>query len=106
MPRSFQVLANGLSAAVRPATHLQRPPSFLLQLCFAPVPPAIRAAPPSTPAVIGNPHLSFAILPNQNLERKVDGTAGRGEHERCSCLGAAKNNQLRRTHLEPCLFRF
>src|ERR1700677_3836920 len=55
--------------------------------------------------VIRNPHLPTRVLPNKDLQRKVDGNAGSSLHERRSGLGVSKDQQFCRWHLHSRLLR-
>src|SRR5262245_16483163 len=50
-------------------------------------------------AVVGDPDHSLAAFPDQHFQRKIEGNAWRGEHERCSRPGAAEDHV--RSHESP-----
>jgi len=57
-------------------------------------------------AGVGNPGLSMGVLPNQNLQREINGDARGSEHKRRASLGAAKDQELCGTHFHSNSFGF
>ena len=50
--------------------------------------------------VDAEPDFACGILPRQRLERKIDGSERRGEHDRRAALGIAEDEQMRGRHRE------
>lgn len=59
-----------------------------------------KAVPPlqESRAVVRNPGRAGGVLPDQDLQRQVDGRAWRRDHDRRPGLGAAEDQQLGRAH--------
>ena len=57
-------------------------------------------------AIERDPDFAVIVLPNQHLERQVDGDGGRGEHQRSSRFRIAEDQELRGPHLHSDFFRF
>src|SRR6516164_9496320 len=56
--------------------------------------------------IVSDPHLSFAIFPDQYLKGKIDGAAGRRQHDRSACFWISENHELCGTHSHSDFFRF
>jgi hypothetical protein len=48
--------------------------------------------------IVGDQDLSVCIFPDQNLERQIDGNAGRRQHHGSAALWVPENQQLGRAH--------
>ena len=57
-------------------------------------------------AVVRHPDLAPDILPDQDLEGKVDRDAGSGQHQRGAGLWVAKDQELGRRHCHADASRF
>src|SRR6185312_11787317 len=57
-------------------------------------------------AVVGDPDLPAGVLPDQCLQREINGECRGNDHQRGSALGAAKDDHLRGRHLEAGFFGF
>jgi hypothetical protein len=51
-------------------------------------------------AVVGEPDFLLGVLPDERLERQVDGNRRSGDHKRCSSFGTAEDKQLSWPHGE------
>src|SRR5437016_12616803 len=55
--------------------------------------------------IVSDQDFSLGIFPDQNLERQIDGDAGRRQHHGSAALWVPENKQLRRTHFHIHLCR-
>lgn len=55
---------------------------------------------------MSDPDLSLGVLPNQDLEWKIDGAAGRCQHHGRTRLWISKDEKFRRAHFQSDFRRF
>ena len=56
--------------------------------------------------IVGDPNFAASVLPDQDLQRKVNRDRGRCHHHRRAALWTAEKDELRRVHLEANFFGF
>jgi hypothetical protein len=56
-------------------------------------------------AVVTDPHFSLSVFPDQDLQRKVDGAAGRRQHYWSAAFRVAEDQQFGGRHVHSHLFR-
>src|ERR1700730_5791757 len=56
--------------------------------------------------IMSDPNFALSVFPNQNLERKIDGTARRRQHHGSARLWISEDEKFRRTHFQSCFSRF